>query len=60
MQVWVVRRQLLGGDGGERTVEVVDAVEEVLGEALEGKFPCGGDFAFGLFLEVAVLGYGAF
>ena len=54
------RRQFLGGDVGEGAVEVVDAVEQVLGEALEGEVPCGDHFAFGLVLQVAVVGCCAF
>ena len=52
--------EFVGGDGGEGAVEVVDAVEEVLGEALQGEVLGGFDFARGLRLQVAVVGYGAF
>ena len=58
-QVLVVALELLGGDGGEGAVEVVDRLDEVTGEALDGKVLGGLDLAFGAFLEVAEVGDGA-
>jgi hypothetical protein len=55
-EVGVLRRELLGGDGGEGAVEVVDALDEVAGEALQGEVFGGLDFALGALLEVAVVG----
>lgn len=56
-QLRIVLCQFLRRHGAERAVEVVDAVDEVLGEALERKvFGCL-YFAFRLVLEVAVVGY---
>lgn len=51
--------ELLDGDGGERAVEVVDAVDEVLGEALDGEVARGLDLALGAVLEVAEVGDGS-
>lgn len=39
----------------ECAIEVVDTVEKVLGESLEGKVLCGLNLTLGLRLEVAVL-----
>lgn len=49
----------LGGDGRERAVEVVDAVDEVFGEFLDGEVAGGFFVAFGAVLEVAEVGDGA-
>lgn len=55
-----VRVGELGGlDGGQGAVEVVDALDEVAGEALQGKVLCGLDLALGALLQVAVVGDGA-
>lgn len=59
-EVLVFGGQFVGGDVDEGAVEVVDAVEEVFGEALQGEVARSLDFALGLVLEVAVVGYCAF
>jgi hypothetical protein len=51
--------EFLGGDGEEGAVEVVDAVDEVFGEAGDGEVAGGADVAFGAVLEVAEVGDGA-
>lgn len=55
-EILIVLGEFLRGDGVEGAIEIVDAIEEILGEALQGEFAGGGDFALGLFLEVAVFG----
>jgi hypothetical protein len=52
----VVALELLGGDGAQRAVEVVDRLYEVAGEALDGEVFCVLDFAFCAVLEVAEVG----
>lgn len=52
--------EFVGGDAGERAVQVVDAVEQVFGEALQGEVARGGDFALRLLLQVTVVGCGSF
>ena len=59
-QVLVLRGELVGRYVEEGAVEVVDAVEEVFGEALQGEVAGGGDLALRLVLQVAVVGYCAF
>lgn len=54
-----VGAELVGGDGGEGAVEVVDAVDEVLGELLDGEVAGALDLALGAVLEVAEVGDGA-
>lgn len=51
--------QSLCGHDGERAVEVVNAVDEVFGEALKGEVFGGLDFALCALLKVAEVGYGA-
>lgn len=51
--------EFLGGDGEEGAVEIVDAVDEVFGEAGDGEVAGGADVAFGAVLEVAEVGDGA-
>jgi hypothetical protein len=51
--------EFFGRNGGEGTVEVVDAFYEVAGEALEGEVFGGLDLALCPLLEVAVVGDGA-
>lgn len=51
--------QFFGRHGGQGAVEVVDAVNEVFGEALQGEVFGGLDFAFCAFLQVAEVGDGA-
>ena len=51
--------ELLGRDGGQGAVEVVDAVNEVLCELLDGKVACSLDFALSAVLEIAEVGDGA-
>jgi hypothetical protein len=46
-----------GGDGGEGAVKVVDRLDEVAGEALEGEVFRGRYFTFCAVLEVAEVGY---
>jgi hypothetical protein len=58
-QVCVVALELFGGDGAQRAVEVVDGLDEVPGEALDGEVFCGLGFALCAFLEVAEVGDGA-
>lgn len=53
-QIGVRIGKFLFGHVLQGTIEVVDAVEEVFGEALESKVFSGLDFALRLFLEVAV------
>ena len=54
--IHVRRSELLRRDGGEGAVEIVDAVDEVLCEALERKVLGGLDFTPRAFLEVAEVG----
>ena len=56
VEILVAGLELVGGDVGERAVEIVDAVHEVFGEALDGKVLCGLHFALGLVLEVTEVG----
>ena len=56
VEVLVAGLELLSGNIGERAVEVVDAVHQVFGEALDGKVLCGLHFALGLVLEVTEVG----
>lgn len=51
--------ELLLGDHGEGTVEVVNAVDEVLGELLDGEVTGGLHFTGSPVLEVAEVGNGA-
>jgi hypothetical protein len=51
--------ELLGGDAGEGVVEDVDALDEVLGEALDGKVAGRLDLALSAVLQVAEVGDGA-
>lgn len=51
--------EFLGGDGEESAVEVVDAVDEVFGEAGDGEVAGGGDVAFSPVLEVTEVGDGS-
>lgn len=51
--------ELVGGHGGEGAVEVIDALDEVLGELLDGKVAGRLDLARGAVLEVAEVGDGA-
>lgn len=51
--------ELVCGDGGQGAVEVVDAVDEVLGELLDGKVAGGLDLTCCAVLEVAEVGDGA-
>lgn len=53
------RLERLGIYGPQRAVQVVDAVYQIAGEALERKVLCLLHFAFRLVLEIAVFGYGA-
>jgi hypothetical protein len=55
-QVAVVRLELLSWHGAEGTVEIVDGLDKVAGEALDGKVLCGLGFALGAFLQVAEVG----
>ncbi|KAH6610174.1 hypothetical protein Trco_000194 [Trichoderma cornu-damae] len=47
--------ELVCGDGGQGAVQVVDTVDEVLGELLDGKVAGGFDLTCGAVLEVAEL-----
>lgn len=58
-EVLVVAVELLGRHGAQGAVEVVDAVEQLFGEALQGEVLGCLDFALGLLLEVAVIRNGA-
>ena len=58
-EVLVVALELLGGDSGEGAVEVVDGLDEVAGEALDGKVLGGLGLARGALLQVAEVGDGA-
>lgn len=51
------RLELLLGHLGQGAVEVVDAVDQVLGELLDGVVFCALDLAAGAVLEVAEVGY---
>lgn len=53
-QVLILGNELVGRDVDQCAIEIVDRVQQVFGEALEGKVFGGLDLAFGLFLEVAV------
>ena len=55
----VLGGELLGGHHGQGAVQVVDALDEVLGEALDGVFSGCLDFSLGAVLEVAEVGNGA-
>ena len=59
-QIFVLFGEFVLRNGNERAVQIIDAVEEIFGETLQCKVLGGLDFSFGLFLEVAVVGYGAF
>ena len=50
------RLELVGRNHGEGTVEVVDALDEVLGEALDGEVASSLDLALGAVLQVAEIG----
>lgn len=52
-QIGVVRLELLLGHGAEGAVKVVDRLDEIAGEALDGKVLCALDFALSALLEVA-------
>jgi hypothetical protein len=58
-EVRVFGGELGGVDGGECAVEVVDGLDEVAGEALQGEVFGGLNLALGALLEVAVVGDGA-
>lgn len=49
--------QFLRGHGGEGAIEVVDGLDEVFGEPLDGEVLGGLDVALRAFLEVAEVGY---
>lgn len=55
-KVLVAAVKLLLGHDRKGTVKVVNAVEQVSGEALEGKVLGCADLALGLLLQVAVFG----
>jgi hypothetical protein len=55
-QVLVVALELLGGDGGESAVEVVNGLDEIAGEALDGKVLGGLCLTRCALLEVAEVG----
>lgn len=55
-QVLVISLELLGGDGGEGAVEVVDRLDEVAGEALDGEVLGGLGLARCALLQVAEVG----
>jgi hypothetical protein len=57
--VSILRLELVRGHGAQRAVEVVDALDEVAGEALDGKVLCGLCFALCALLQVAEVGDGA-
>lgn len=57
--VLVLGLELVCGDGRQGAVEVVDAVDEVLGELLDGKVAGGLDLTCRAVLEVAEVGDGA-
>jgi hypothetical protein len=56
-EVGVIGGELFAGHSGEGAVEIVDAFDEIAGEALEGEVFGGLDFALGSLLEIAVVGY---
>lgn len=56
VEVLVVAAQLLGGDGRQRAVEVVDALDQVLGELLDGEVARRLDLARRAVLKVAEVG----
>jgi hypothetical protein len=56
VEVLVARLELVGGNIGERAVEVVHAVHEILGETLNREVLRCLHFALGLVLEVAEVG----
>lgn len=51
--------KLVRGHGQQRAVEVVNALEEVLGEALDGEVAGAVHVTLGAFLQIAELGDGA-
>lgn len=59
LQLYVAAIELLLGNNGKSTIEVIDAVEQVFGESLQGKVLCCLHLSLGLLLEIAVLGDGA-
>jgi hypothetical protein len=59
VKVLVVAIQLLGRDVCKGAVEVVDALDEVLGELLNGEITRSLDLARGTVLQVAEVGDGA-
>ena len=58
-EVGIVRLELLLGDGAKGAVEVVNRLDEIASEALNGKVLCALNFALGALLEVAEVGDGA-
>lgn len=50
--------ELVLGNHGQRAVQVVDAINQVLGEALDRKLACVLDFALGAVLKVTEVGNG--
>ena len=59
LQLLVFGREHLLRHGGESSIQIVDAVDQVLRESLEAKVSCCLNFTFCLFLQVAVLCYRA-
>lgn len=59
-QILVLLGELVSGHVNQGAVEVIDAVEEVFGEALERKVSRCGYLALRLVLQVAVIGYCTF
>lgn len=55
-EVGIVRLELLLGDGTKGAIEVVDRLDEIASEALNGKVFCALDFALSTLLEVAEVG----
>lgn len=58
-EVLVVTRELLDGDGGQGAVEVVDTVDQILCELLDGEVTGALDLTRRAVLEVAEVGDGA-
>ena len=54
--VTILLAQFLSGNGRESAVKVINAVDEIFGEARDGEVAGYGNFAFGAFLEVTEVG----
>jgi len=59
IRIPIIGLEFIRGHGAECAVEIVDALDEIAGKALDGKVLCGLCFALGALLQVAEVGDGA-